>query len=162
MPAVVAVDPDPLHLTPLGDLLAADDRNVVLDVAAGDTGVAARALVQIDRHPPLQSGVFHARTDALILLPLDARGMRILLVFLEHAFLNDMALVMEVLDERIIQGVVLLRRRQLVRPGNLCHRRCCHEPRSVQCRDGKQRCDVATDTCTYRTGVRRGRSRALP
>src|SRR4030095_3082736 len=47
---VVAVQPDPLHLAAVRDLLASDDRDVVLGLAGDDARVAPDAGVQIDRH----------------------------------------------------------------------------------------------------------------
>ncbi len=50
---VVAVDADPVHLAPRGDLLLAHDRDVVLRHARHDAGIAAVAGVEVDDHPPL-------------------------------------------------------------------------------------------------------------
>ena len=49
---LVAVDADPVHLAAGGDLLAADDRDVVLGLAGDGAGVAADAGVEVDRHAP--------------------------------------------------------------------------------------------------------------
>src|SRR5215510_10387387 len=50
---VVGVDPDPMHVTPAGDLLFAHNGNVVLRLTREQAGVAPEARAQIDRHPPL-------------------------------------------------------------------------------------------------------------
>ena len=49
---VVAVDPQPVHLAAVEDLLLADHRNVVLGLAGDDAGVAAGADVLVDGHAP--------------------------------------------------------------------------------------------------------------
>src|SRR5690606_11300396 len=49
----VAVHPQPGHLAAALDLVTADDRDVVLDLAGDDAGVAAGAAAQVDRHAPL-------------------------------------------------------------------------------------------------------------
>jgi len=49
---VVAVDPDPVHLSSDQDLLRADDRYVVLGLAGDDTGTAADAGGEIYGHRP--------------------------------------------------------------------------------------------------------------
>jgi hypothetical protein len=49
---VVAVDPQPLHLAPHGDLLLAHHRDVVLGRAGRDAGIAFDAEVEIDHHAP--------------------------------------------------------------------------------------------------------------
>ena len=48
----VRVDPQPLHVASNLHLLAPDNRNIVLRIAAHDAGIAAHAAVQVDRHPP--------------------------------------------------------------------------------------------------------------
>ncbi len=53
VPLEVTVDPQPMHFPAVGDLFFTDDRDVVFALASDDAGVAADALVQVDRHPPL-------------------------------------------------------------------------------------------------------------
>src|SRR4029453_16164560 len=56
--AVVAVDADPVHLTPAQHFLFPDPRDVVFRLATDDAGVAADAGIDVDRHPPLVALVF--------------------------------------------------------------------------------------------------------
>ena len=49
----VAVQADPMHVTSLQHLMAADDRNIILGLTGGHASVATRAGIEIDRHPPL-------------------------------------------------------------------------------------------------------------
>src|SRR4029079_1943985 len=51
----VAIDPDPVHLAALRDLVLADHRHVVLALAGHHARVAPDARVQVDRHPPLRT-----------------------------------------------------------------------------------------------------------
>ena len=51
-PLEVPIDADPVHLARGEDLVAADDRDVVLGLAGGDAGAAADAGIQVDRHAP--------------------------------------------------------------------------------------------------------------
>ena len=50
---VVAIDPDPVHDTAMGDLQFADNRDVVFRLAGDDTGAATGADVEVNRHTPL-------------------------------------------------------------------------------------------------------------
>ena len=49
----VTVHPHPVHLPAPRNLILADNRDVVFRLTGEQTGVAARAGVQIDRHAPL-------------------------------------------------------------------------------------------------------------
>ena len=49
----VAVEANPLHVASLEDLIAADDRDIILGLAGDRTSVAARAGIEVDRHTPL-------------------------------------------------------------------------------------------------------------
>ena len=50
---VIPVDPQPVHLAAFGNLILANDRDVVLALAGYHTGVAAHARTEIDGHAPL-------------------------------------------------------------------------------------------------------------
>ena len=49
----IAVQTNPVHVTSLEHLLAADDGDIVLGLAGRHAGVATRARVEVDRHAPL-------------------------------------------------------------------------------------------------------------
>src|SRR5208283_3745120 len=52
----IGVDPQPVHVAVAGDFLRSDDRNVVLDLAGDDAGVAADAGGGVDHHGPARIG----------------------------------------------------------------------------------------------------------
>src|SRR5579863_991696 len=52
-PAEVTIDAEPVHLAATPDVVLADGRDVVLRLAGDHAGVAAGALVEVDRHAPL-------------------------------------------------------------------------------------------------------------
>src|SRR3972149_2749014 len=52
LPLPVALDNDPVHPAPIGRLLFADDRDVVLGVAGDEACLAAGAAIQIHHHCP--------------------------------------------------------------------------------------------------------------
>jgi hypothetical protein len=60
---VVAVDAQPQHLAPARDLILADDRYIVFDIAGRNAGVAADATVEIDHHAPGMRGVIPFRLE---------------------------------------------------------------------------------------------------
>ena len=49
---VIAIDTQPVHLAAAGDLVFADDRDVVLGLASHHAGAAADAGGQVDGHAP--------------------------------------------------------------------------------------------------------------
>jgi hypothetical protein len=71
IPLVVAVDPDPVHLATVLNLLFADDRNVVFGTAGDGTGIAADAGVEIDRHAPFVARVWVLRVERVAVRRLE-------------------------------------------------------------------------------------------
>ena len=53
IPREIAVDPYPRHLPANGNLMLADNRDVVLALAGHHAGIAADACAEVDHHPPL-------------------------------------------------------------------------------------------------------------
>src|SRR6185369_16187284 len=59
LPHPEALDAQPVHVAPLGDLLLVADPHVVLGLAGHHAGTAAGAAVQVDHHPPfVRTGQF--------------------------------------------------------------------------------------------------------
>ncbi len=66
IPREIAVDPNPRHLPANGNLMLADNRDVVLALAGHHAGVAADTGAQVDHHPPLLAlGIHQPRPVAL-------------------------------------------------------------------------------------------------
>jgi len=64
----VALDPDPVHETPLPGQLFPGHRHVVLGLAGDHAGAAARAAVEVDNHAPFVDALnyIHRSLNALI------------------------------------------------------------------------------------------------
>src|SRR5690606_234022 len=89
----VAVDADPVQLTPHQHLVFADDRDVVLGVTRDNTVVAAGALVEVYRHSPLvtvvaDSIVPEGQQWRMVNSALDSLG--VLLESLERVLTHDL------------------------------------------------------------------------
>src|SRR5207253_3095764 len=57
----IPIDANPGHLTPAQDLLAPDDRDVVLRLAGDRAGAAADARIEVDDHAPRGTFVAYGR-----------------------------------------------------------------------------------------------------
>ena len=87
---VVAVEANPVHLTATKHLILADDRNVVLGLTGHDTGVAADAGVEVDRHTPLVVAVEFRR---LVERATARQRLRAFLTQLDALFAGEFLLV---------------------------------------------------------------------
>ncbi len=87
---VIAVDAQPVHDAAVEHLVLADDRHVVLGLAGGDTGLAADAGIQIDRHRPGVARVFVWRIKRRVVF-FALEEMRVLPVVGERALADQIA-----------------------------------------------------------------------
>ena len=79
--AVIAVDPQPMHLAVPIDLILSDDRNVVLALTRQHACGAADARIEIDRHSPLMDVALEferLQVDAVLLAALLVGPIRML------------------------------------------------------------------------------------
>src|SRR5205823_7840887 len=61
--AVIGVDTNPVHLPAAQHLVLADDRNIVLGLAADNARIAPDAGIDVDRHAPLVAFVLAIRIE---------------------------------------------------------------------------------------------------
>ena len=83
-----------MHFTTAYDLLFPYDRYVVLSLACDHTGIATRALIQVDRHTPLviliDGGLFPKRLVFEVVLDDRPGELRILFVLKVSSFANQL------------------------------------------------------------------------
>src|SRR6185437_433483 len=68
---MVAIDADPVHLSPMLYFVAADDGNVVLRLTRNRAGATADTGVEIDRHAPRIRRIRVFRIQRMLRNPLD-------------------------------------------------------------------------------------------
>ena len=118
IPREIAVDPNPRHLPANGNLMLADNRDVVLALAGHHAGVATDTGTKVDHHPPLLALLVHlagAVTFPTKGLFVGRCGEVFVLIFLPRitrTLLGDMRRVMgavqvEVIDEILVAAEVV-------------------------------------------------------
>jgi hypothetical protein len=89
-PGIIAIDAQPMHDALVEHQILADHRYIVFGLTGDDTGLAADAGIQIDRHCP---GVLWIAITGIkrFLVSLLLEKMRVLLIFGERALMDQIA-----------------------------------------------------------------------